>query len=92
MEKQDIHDLNYLRLDGNIACCKCIRHWVLIQDLKKQGIKFFLSHVVQDVKSIEEKVLISALNKKKEKVLKTRQNTIKVQNICQNIINDNNDK
>ena len=37
MEKQDIHDLNYLRLDGNIACCKCIRHWVLIQDLQKQG-------------------------------------------------------
>ena len=42
MEKQDIHDLNYLRLDGNIACCKCIRDWVMIQDLKKQGIKLDL--------------------------------------------------
>ena len=43
MEKQDIHDLNYLRRDGNIACCKCVRHWVLIQDLKKQGIKLDLN-------------------------------------------------
>ena len=40
----------------------------MLRTLKKQGLKFFLSHVVQDVKSIQEKVLISAMNKKEEKV------------------------
>ena len=40
----------------------------MLRTLKKQGIKFFLSHAVQEVKSSQNKVLISALNKKEEKV------------------------